>query len=231
MAETNVQILIPSGRGMWPIDFTISLLSMVMHTMANVEEKTELNVEVVQSSTLQQGRTDLVRKGLANGATHLLLLDDDHVFPADTLLWLLKRNKPVVAANYARRVVGGGPVSLGQDGKPVYTRPNSHGLEPVKFSGLGVTMIQADVFRKVPEPWFDFVWEQGENGQWFISMSEDVYLFTKLAQYGIVPLVDHDLSKHVEHIGSFSYSNFHALPKAEQMKFAGIPHNTKRNRR
>jgi hypothetical protein len=231
VAETNIQVLIPTGRGFWPVDFTISLLSMVMHTMANVEERTELNVEVVQSSTLQQGRTDLIKKGLDNGATHLLLLDDDHTFPADTLLWLLKRDRPVVAANYARRVVGGGPVSVGLDGKPVYTRPDSTGLQAVRFSGLGVTMIQADVFRKVPEPWFDFVWESNDKGQWFIGMSEDVYLFTKLAEYGIVPHVDHDLSKHVEHIGSFNYTNFHALPKAEQLNYVGIPTQTKRKHR
>lgn len=217
----NVQILIPSGRGVWPVDFTMSLLSMVMHTMQTYDTPggMALNCEVVQSSTLQMGRETLVKRGLANGATHLLFLDDDHTFPADTLLWLLKRNLPVVAANYVRRMVGGGPVTIGTSNQPVYTRPESSGLQRVRFSGLGVAMIHADVFRQVPEPWFDFEWGQDpETGEWIIVRSEDVYMFDKLAEHGFYPYIDHDLSKHVEHIGVFNYSNFHGLPQTEQMR-------------
>lgn len=223
----NVQIIIPSGRGLWPIEFCLSLLSNIMTVKQVAPDDVSVDVEVTQGSTLQLSRTTLVRKALKNGADFVLFLDDDHIFPADTIIWLLKRfndnpDKDIICANYARRTIPSGPVSRDLDGKLLYTRPNDKGLQAVRYSGLGVAMIRASVLRSVPEPWFDFEWDYDtEKDEWFIGRSEDVVFFDKLRDFGHTVYLDHDLSQHVEHIGVFGYRNEHAIPQDEQITILG----------
>jgi hypothetical protein len=217
---SNVQVLIPSGRGFWPIEFCISLLSASTFLMQHVPKPPMgFNVEVSQSSTLQENRERLIKKALSNGATHLILLDDDHAFPPDTFRWMLDRDQDVLTTNYVRRTVPTYPVARGLDKQLLYTRHESTGLEEVMYSGLGVACIKASVFDNLPEPWFDFVWEEHPKhpGQWVIGMSEDVYFMNKLRAAGYKVMVDHDLSKQIQHIGQFSYTWQHALPPEEQL--------------
>lgn len=221
----NVQALVPSGRGLWPIEFCLSLVSNVLQLKNDPPPGgIRLDVEVIQSATLQQSRTNLIKKGLANGATHLWLLDDDHIFPGDTVKHMLRvmeaKNVRVLCSNYARRTIPSGPVSRGLDNNLVFTRPDSSGLQEVRYSGLGVTMIRADVFENLPEPWFDFEWHRNkETGEWFIGRSEDVVFFDLLHEKGFKVWLDHDLSKHVEHIGQFAFSNYHAMPPGEMRQY------------
>jgi len=218
-AKRHIEVLIPSGRGLWPIEFSMSLIGMIMHMMENppANGPTAFNIASKQSSTLQQSREDLVYQALEDGATHLLFLDDDHTFPADLVHHLLSRHEPVVGANYVRRTVPTRPVGIGLDGKPVITRQSSTGLEHVRYLGLGCCMIEARVFKGVPEPWFDFIWSEPnpETGRVHIDKSEDVFMFDKLREHGWKCMVDHDLTKHVTHLGTFQYGWEHGIPEDE----------------
>lgn len=98
------------------------------------------------------------RGGARVGATHLLWLDTDMRFPGDTLARLLQHEAPVIAANYVKRKPPHTPVTVGLDGKPVYTTKETHGLETVSHTGMGVTLVRAEVFKQIERPWFAFPW-------------------------------------------------------------------------
>jgi hypothetical protein len=222
-AKMNIQVLIPSGRGLWPIEFSISLISAVTFLMTHPPvSPIAFNIEVAQSATLQENRERLIKKGLTNGGTHLILLDDDHTFPADTFVWMLQRDQDVLLTNYVRRTVPTSPVARGLDGKINFIRPESTGLEEIRYSGLGVSCIKAHVFDNMEEPWFDFIWgKHPETGQWIIERSEDVVFLDKCREQGFKVMLDYDLSKRIEHLGQFAYTWVHALTMDEQRTIIG----------
>jgi hypothetical protein len=82
-------------------------------------------------------------------------------------------------------------------------------------------MIRASCFREIEEPFFDFEWAQAPDGSWYIGRSEDVIMFDKLAEKGYTVYVDQDLSTQVAHIGTFQFTNVHALPDEELRAIAG----------
>jgi hypothetical protein len=99
------------------------------------------------------------------------------------------------------------------------TRPESTGLEEVRYLGLGVTLIETAAIKEIPEPWFDFEWGHNEQAGWHIARSEDVYFFDKLREHGVKCYLDHDLSKHVTHLGEFAYTNMMAIPEHELLNY------------
>jgi cellulose synthase/poly-beta-1,6-N-acetylglucosamine synthase-like glycosyltransferase len=169
---------------------------------------------------LQQSREDLVyNAAIRDGVDCLLFLDDDHTFPADVVHHLLARfaarpDVHAIGANYVQRALNTRFITRDLEGKLVMTYPSSTGLEEVRYIGLGVAMIRGEVFRKVPEPWFDFEWSKkpGQNGRPYIERSEDVFMFDTIREHGYGCYVDHDLSKHVAHLGEFGYNYVHGLP-------------------
>jgi hypothetical protein len=56
-----------------------------------------------KGTIIPQQRATLVDAAQRFNASHILWLDSDMRFPKDTLFRLMKHEKPIVAANYARR--------------------------------------------------------------------------------------------------------------------------------
>ncbi len=203
--EKVLSIAVPSGD-VWHPDFAMSLITMQSHMHQHgVKGMKQYFVINERSSMLVQNRNNLVKAAIKDGATHMLFLDADMVFPPDTAQWLMQHDKPVVLANYVNRSVPCRPISKDFNKKRVATTMESTGLEQVWFGGFGVCLIDLSVFDRIEWPWFDMCWM--EDGG---LVGEDVYFFNKLREKDIPVYVDHDLSKHVNHIGSFEYNNFMA---------------------
>lgn len=142
-----------------------------------------------------------LREGVAKGvsemkeATHLLFIDSDMTFPVDTIKRLVAHDKDIIGANYHQRVdpskwtakVEG--LSFSSDDK--------NGIEEVDTMGMGVCLIKTDVFRKLPQPYFNMAW----NGKFYDGEDESFCNKAKLAGLGV--WIDHDLSKEVKHVGEF----------------------------
>lgn len=128
------------------------------------------------------------------GATHILWLDADMTFPPDTALRLLKHEKEVVAANYVSRTARPRPTAMA-GGLSVFSRDTT-GLEQVDHVGMGVFLMQASAVANLPRPRF-----------WYSTPTEteDVYFCRLLKAAGHDIWIDHDLSKEVGHVGSFTY--------------------------
>lgn len=174
-----------------------------------------------QESILPKARQGLLEKAFKLGASHILWIDADMVFPADTLERLLAHDLPVVGANCVRRQEPYTWTALDKDGNEI----NSHGksgIQRVDRLGFGVTMMRLDCFTKIRPPFFNFEWifEDEASGRGHY-MGEDVYLFDKLRAVGIYPHIDHDLSREIKHVGSIAVDyNFtegwrEALPDGE----------------
>jgi hypothetical protein len=162
-----------------------------------------------QGSDLAYNREHMVLSALEDpDVTHILWLDSDMKFPPDTCHWMVNRHEDIVIANYPRRQVPSWPVTKSLDNEWLPTRDSDHGLQEVRGGGLGVALFCREVFESIRRPWFRFEWVI-ENGD-LKRISEDVNLFDKCRKAGYKVMLDHDLSKFVEHIGSFEY-NYHMM--------------------
>lgn len=140
------------------------------------------------------------RNKLAAGAldkyTHLLMVDSDMEFNPDTLERMLAHDKPILglAANHRR-------LPLESVVKPLKEADVHKELPKELFQamscGTGVMLIKSEVFKKIPAPWFEFSYENGER------IGEDVSFCMKAAKQDIPVFVDPTIA--VRHWGEYAY--------------------------
>jgi hypothetical protein len=163
----------------------------------------------MNGTLLPDMRNDLAREALKAGATHVLWVDSDMKFPKDSLARLLAHEAPMVGANYVQRKRPCKPTAAkyAKDGTRhwVYTLPPGGaqgGIETVESLGHGLLLVETAVYEVVPEPWYSMTWDTGKMQH----VGEDVFFFRRVkAAIDVEPLVDHDLSREVEHIGFHKY--------------------------
>jgi hypothetical protein len=136
-----------------------------------------------------EARTHLAKQALADpSVTHLMYLDDDILIPQNALPRLLYANKPIISGIYTKKNVTLETTTstIDEDEKYVYAqRGVLASREPTELvscslTGAGMLMVDLDVFRQMPEPWFSFV--LGEEDR--VVVGEDSYFIQKAAQCG-----------------------------------------------
>jgi hypothetical protein len=165
-----------------------------------------------QGTLIVNQRQELAQASLDVGATHILFIDADMRFPKDAIFRLLQRDEAIVAVNYSTRKLPLQPVAFRDDTttERVYTEQDDTGLESVAAIGMGLMLIKAEVFQKMPKPWFFVPYQNG------IYTGEDIFFCRTAREFGFEVLLDHDLSKEVRHIGAFEFSNAHACGAREE---------------
>lgn len=172
--------------------------------------------QYVEGSNLLQNRERLVLQALEGNKTHILFIDDDMGFDPRALPMLASRNKPIVGCNYRRREPPANFICH-RRGIRIPTTADSSGLELVDCIGFGFILIETDIFKRMPPPWFAMEWVSQDH-----YLTEDVYFIHKAAQFNIPTFVDHDASKLVWHMGNLGYnwkddySNLNSLFKEQQ---------------
>lgn len=182
--------------------FGYSLVNMVGYLLtADPIPDFSFQVGLAQGSNWIENREDIADRAVAGGFTHLCFLDDDMVFAPDVLVSMVnhaKQGRDIVLTNY---LVKEWPpktfTAMGMDGDRCKTTEAKSGLEEVLGSGFGVSIINLDVFKAVPKPWFMPTWskEQGYS-------TEDLPFFRKAREKGYRAWLDHDASKKVAHNGA-----------------------------
>jgi hypothetical protein len=209
----SVAILVPA-RDTVMTSFAYDLARAMSFHTATTDDRVMLYTS--HGTLIASQRMELARQALEEKADYLLWLDSDMRFPRETIGHLMLRDKPIVAANYATRRMPVKPVAMmdndGEIGR-VYTAPDSEGLQPVDYIGMGVMMVKREVFEKVEAPWFAIPYST--VGQHYIG--EDVFFCRKAREAGYEVLVDHDLSHQVKHVGTFEYSHEGAWAMKEQV--------------
>jgi hypothetical protein len=164
------------------------------------DKSQRLSIVNVKSSMLPQNREQAAEKALEIGATHMLWLDTDMVFPANLVERLLAHKQKFVAANCAMKELPPKATAIDLEGERVDSRGNG-GLTRVQHVGLAVALLDAGLFADLPKPWFPFVWMDELQAY----CGEDVAFCRRLLEKDVRLLVDNDLSREVFHIGSYRY--------------------------
>lgn len=148
-----------------------------------------------QSCDVVSSRTGLVKDAIKAGATHLLFIDSDMFFPPDSLNRLLKHDKDIIGALYNRRSF---PVE-GTHQPLVETPDPKTGLLRCLSIGTGLMLIKLEVFKKIPEPWFNF----GRNKEGELALGEDVWFCRTAQDSGFEVWADPSIK--VGHIGNYIF--------------------------
>lgn len=140
-----------------------------------------------------ENRNYIAAQAVNNGCTHLFFVDDDMILPPDTLERLLAHNKDIVGGVYLTKYEQQEPVVEYLDEQ----RPKD--LFKVGAIGTGCLLIKTEVFKKVPQIWFNYEW----NANGSVRMSHDWYFCYKARQHGYEIWADPTLD--IKHIGQYEY--------------------------
>lgn len=140
-----------------------------------------------------ENRNYIAAQAVKNNCAYLFFADDDMIFPPDTLDRLLAHNKDIVGGVYNTKYEVQSPVIEYLDEKSE--------TEPFKCGaiGTGCLLIKCDVFRKIPQIWFNYEWN--DNGS--VKMSHDWLFCHKAKEYGYDIWADPTIL--VQHIGLKEY--------------------------
>lgn len=185
--EIKVAVAVITNRGI-KAKTALSLMNLVSATKVPV-----FPLVASEGFTIAENRTYCVIQAIKNSCTHMLFIDDDMVFPEDTLDKLLAHSKPIVGVNSHSRML------------PLTTTVTFEGDEMPKelFEcqqvGFGVALIDLSIMQAIPQPWFGF--ETAINGK--ILNGEDGWLCDRARSNGFSVWCDPTLS--VGHIGDYIY--------------------------
>jgi hypothetical protein len=149
---------------------------------------------------LVRNRHDLVKAAMKAGATHILFLDSDMKFPKDLISRMILQDQTILAANATQRRLPIKPVAHDFEGQLIDSSTRS-GLEEVRQVGCAVMMIKREFFESVSPPYFLMDWTPDAQSY----SGEDIYFCAVAQEAGYKVMIDHDLSREIEHVGFYSF--------------------------
>ena len=182
---------------------TESLLGLVNYARHNFHI-----LVATQGYTIAENRNYCVVQAQKNKSDYLLFIDDDMVFPPDTLEKLLAHNLEIVGVNsYSRCLPLSSTVGLMNE-KGEYKHPSRYpefemqipdSLFKAYFVGTGVMLIKMCVFEKIKSPYFEFV--VAKNGM--VLHGEDGSFCEKAKKAGMDIWCDPTIQ--IGHLGLYNY--------------------------
>jgi hypothetical protein len=194
-------------------DFWISVINLYQYMMKvrvpGYENQTMALLNR-RSSIIAKSRQELVQDAIKQNCSHVLFIDDDQIFPPNIAHRLAKWNKSVIGCNIATKAQGNSiptarsaPAAGEWYGGHVVTSKGKKGIEKVWRLGFGVMMIDLEVFKGLPFPWFNNEWR--DDVQDFCG--EDWFFIELMEKRGIPIWIDHGLSCEVGHVGRWIYDH------------------------
>jgi GT2 family glycosyltransferase len=170
----SLVILTPCGGYDNSVKFTKSVANMISYSWMHGLKVFQMGISermVVDWARNELARTakDKINEYTGEKFTHILWLDDDHVFEADLACVLARHGKDMVSALYYARVGKTLPVVYVKDESgedeykhfPIIEAPNC--IFECDAVGFGAMLMRRDVFDRVPQPWFTLDWQAGED--------------------------------------------------------------------
>lgn len=153
------------------------------------------DILVKQTCDIVSSRTWLVREAIKKGATHILFVDSDMLFPKDALTRLLSHDKDIIGGLYNKR-----QFPLEGTHQPLIEKPEpTTGLLRCLSIATGLMLIKLSIFEKMPEPWFSF----GRDAEGKLVLGEDVWLCRTAQDAGFEVWADPSIK--VGHIGQYIF--------------------------
>ena len=184
----SVAICIPSGATVHA-DFSLCLATMV-HGLGQIP----LGFMSAKSAIVADARNMGVDFARQIGATFLLFIDSDIIFPRDALQRLLVRNLDVVGASYSRRTP---PLHALGEISPQQPAHAQSGLVLMTRMPAGFLLVRTSVFDDLTRPIFRFRADE-QSGT---NVSEDYDFCDRLRLAGRKIWCDRQLTSELGHIG------------------------------
>jgi len=181
-----------------PASFAVDLAQLYAYTQQRGPWST-VTVGFVASTYIHVGREWFLEASRKQGATHVLWLDTDMSVPRTAAVQLMLHGLPIVGCNYSVRQASGIPTAQ-RDRIRVPTTERSQGLEAVDAIGFGCVLMQTSIVTDLPRPWF----RHGLNDEGG-DIGEDIMFCRALREAGHTIYIDHDLSKAIGHVGTYTY--------------------------
>lgn len=165
-----------------------------------------LNFKHIWAPPIIREMPDMARNKLAHmaldyGCSHLCIIDDDMIYDDQNLIIkLLGHDKDIVGVRAYTRKPPYYPCVFYKVESGFYQEMDfdSCGLREVDGLGMAATLINLEVFRKMPEPWFKFH-EVKVLGRGDDRFGEDLYFCRKAKELGFKVWCDTDIE--TVHVG------------------------------
>ncbi len=208
LSKRKIGIAFPSPDTI-PVEFHHCLMQMITATAQHVS----LGLTNSASSRIAKNRISIVENARLLGATDLLFIDSDSIFPVHALMTLIMQDKDIVCATTCRR--------KGNDMSPVAVPADYASITPgqrmvkMKQIGFPFMLIKMSVFDKLDElgvaPDHTYFaepprWMTNKYLNWDVKgddelMGEDEYFCQLVLRAGYDIWCDMGLSMEIGHIG------------------------------
>ena len=183
MTAPKLAIGIPYGARNLKHDVGFSWLGLVWPSNVN------RTLYVIPGQPVEVARELCALNCIRDNVRYLLFLDDDVEVPQDTvrrLLTTLKRNPEAGAVGgvYYQKITPTEPVVYRRNGEGASWDWTPGDIFEVEGIGTGCLLIDCEVFKKIPRPWFQWVEEGG------VTLGEDIGFCNKLREAGYKVLCD-----------------------------------------
>lgn len=176
---------------------TLALFKTVMETGCG------LHLIMPSWGMCDEARRDCAKEALDVGASHLMFIDADMSFEEGGILTLASRDKRIIGANYnLRKLPLMSTVKMSdKEGKLIEVPGDKIPTYPFKCwaVGTGFLLINTDVFRELPQPWFFYDYKADDSS----TIGEDIWFCKKAREKGIDVWCDPTIT--VRHIGDYAY--------------------------
>jgi hypothetical protein len=189
--NTQIALIIPSSDTMMT-DTAMAMNRLIVNAASDIS----LAVINPRFGSIAMGRYIGVRDAIEFGATHILFIDSDMVFPPRALRILLEHEEKIVGITYPKR--DGSGEMVGKLGK--IKNPNSD-LILAENLGMGLMLIDIRVFYTFNKPWFDVTYKPKSD----TFETEDECFCRRAIKAGHKIWCDIELSKRIKHVGIKHY--------------------------
>lgn len=202
MNTKKITIAIPTNRNIQP-QTVESLMKLVTRGGYN------FHIIVAENGyTVAENRNYIVVQAIVNNSDFLIMIDDDMTLEETALDKLIANNKDICGVAYHPRTGGDRTkciTSLAEVNKKEFINletnknPKYKTLFECYATGTGVILIKTDVFKKIPQPWFEF--KYFKTGQ--CKEGEDWNFCIKAKKHGYKIWTDPRIK--VGHLGEMEY--------------------------
>lgn len=156
-------------------DSSMSFASLLLHSALR---GVRVSPGKASASIVGNARNAAVAGALAMGATHVLMIDSDMIYPSWLLEEYLRHDVEVIGCPYRRRGPPWGMMGEPVEGQDILALGVAK--QPIKFKWLagGLMMVKTEVFRKMEPPYFyhspdpQTGWAQGEDLQFSQALTD-----------------------------------------------------------
>jgi|TARA_B100000315_G_C14571897_1_gene586015 hypothetical protein len=127
-------------------------------------------------------RETLVKEVLKeDNSKYIMFVDSDVFLPPRGFAYLQQSKKPMITGVYWTKSEPPEPVIYQDLHMGPYLDFPKRSLFELDAAGMGCCLIDTEVFRKIPKPWFDY---KIEKDQELLKVGEDFFFFIKAKKYG-----------------------------------------------